>query len=130
EIKIEFQTPSMRTITHLCVSSCQKTRGSRVWGFPAASLLELCPDCGGRLRWIAALTDPASVRRYLVRYHGILAPNARDRSQVVPDPPSLPVSPSPGDSLAPSIRPHRLTWAALLAHVFALDVTVSEGACA
>jgi len=25
----------------------------------------VCPACGGRLRLIAALTDPASVRRYL-----------------------------------------------------------------
>ena len=25
----------------------------------------VCPACGGRLRLIAVLTDPASVRRYL-----------------------------------------------------------------
>ena len=25
----------------------------------------VCPACGGRLRLIAALTDPASIRRYL-----------------------------------------------------------------
>jgi len=36
---------------------------------------------------LAALIPPP--RLNLVRYHGILAPNARDRSQVVPDPPSL-----------------------------------------
>ena len=28
--------------------------------------LSVCPACGGRLRIIAALTDPASIRRYLV----------------------------------------------------------------
>jgi len=59
-----------------------------------------------------------------VRYHGILAPNAHDRPQVVPAPPSPTGSPAAGDSLAPPLCPHRLTWAALLARVFALDVTV------
>ena len=59
-----------------------------------------------------------------LRYHGILAANAHDRRQVVPDPPRPTAAPAPGDSLAPPLRPHRLTWAALLARVFALDVTV------
>ena len=27
--------------------------------------LETCPDCGGRMRMVAALIDPASIRRYL-----------------------------------------------------------------
>ena len=71
---------------------------------------------------LAALIPPR--RLNLVRYHGILAPNARDRPQVVPAPPSPPVPPADGDSPAPPLRPHRLTWAALLARVFALDVTV------
>ncbi|MBT6622621.1 MAG: hypothetical protein HOB41_22355 [Gemmatimonadetes bacterium] len=31
----------------------------------------VCPDCGGRLRLIAALPDPVSVRRYL---HGVGLP--------------------------------------------------------
>ena len=59
-----------------------------------------------------------------MRYHGILAPNAHERSQVVPAPPSPTVSLAPGDSPAAPLRPHRLPWAALLARVFALDVTV------
>jgi hypothetical protein len=62
---------------------------------------------------LAALIPPP--RLNLVRYHGILAPNARDRSQVVPDPPSPTVSSAPGDALAPPLRPHRLPWAALSA---------------
>jgi hypothetical protein len=40
------------------------------------------------------------------------------------DPPSPTVSSAPGDALAPPLGPHRLPWAALLARVFALDVTV------
>jgi hypothetical protein len=53
-----------------------------------------------------------------------LAPNAHERSQTVPAPPSPTVSLAPGDSPAAPLRPHRLPWAALLARVFALDVTV------
>ena len=49
--------------------------------------------------------------------------NARHRSQVVPAPLSLPVSPTPGASLAASTGPPRISWAALLARIFALDVT-------
>ena len=71
---------------------------------------------------LAELVPPP--RLNLVRYHGILAPHARDRSQGVPAPPSPTVSSTPGGSPAPAFRPHRLTWAALLARVFALDVTV------
>ena len=71
---------------------------------------------------LAALIPPR--RLNLVRYHGILAPNAHERSQTVPAPPSPTVSLAPGDSPAAPLRPHRLPWAALLARVFALDVTV------
>jgi len=52
---------------------------------------------------LAALIPPP--RLNLLRYHGILAPNARHRCQVVPAPPSPPVSPTPGASLAVSTGP-------------------------
>ena len=39
----------------------------------------VCPDCGGRLRLIAALPDPVSVRRYL---HGVGLPT--DRPPLLP----------------------------------------------
>ena len=48
---------------------------------------------------LAALIPPS--RLNLVRYHGILAPNARDRSQVVPAPPSPAAQTSRGDPSAP-----------------------------
>ena len=51
------------------------------------------------LEWIeklAALIPPP--RLNLVRYHGILAPNARDRRQVVPGPPVPTATPAPGSS--------------------------------
>ena len=75
----------------------------------------------GLIEKLAVLVPPR--RLNLVRYHGILAPNARYRSQVVPDSPAPAVSTAP-DASAPSIYPHRFTWAALLARVFAVDVTV------
>ena len=36
-------------------------------GWPGFLALDVtvCPQCGGRLRLIATLTDPASIRRYL-----------------------------------------------------------------
>jgi len=61
---------------------------------------------------LAALIPPR--RLNLVRYHGILAPNAHERSQTVPAPPSPTVSLAPGDSPAAPLRPHRLPWAAFI----------------
>ena len=52
---------------------------------------------------LAALIPPR--RLNLVRYHGILAPNAHERSQTVPAPPSPTVSLAPGDSPAAPLRP-------------------------
>ena len=48
---------------------------------------------------------------------------SRARSQVVPGPPSPAASTAPR-APSPPIHPHRLPWVALLARVFALDVTV------
>ena len=52
-----------------------------------------------------------------MRYHGVLAPNAGFRRLVLPDASSVGVS-----TVSPSRR--RLGWAALLARVFAVDVTL------
>ena len=62
-------------------------------------------------------------RLNLVRYHAILAPNARHRRQVVPDPPVLAAS-TEASAPVPFTHPHRLSWAVLLVRVFALDVTI------
>ena len=62
-------------------------------------------------------------RLNLVRYHAILAPNARHRRQVVPDPPVLAES-TEAAAPVPFTHPHRLSWAVLLVRVFALDVTI------
>jgi len=63
-------------------------------------------------------------RLHLIRFHGVLAPNAALRSQIVPgeaDP--VPTTANgDGDTLAPSTRA-RLSWAQLLKRVFAIDIT-------
>jgi len=63
-------------------------------------------------------------RLHLIRFHGVLAPNAALRSQIVPgeaDPVST-TADGDGDTLAPSTRA-RLSWAQLLKRVFAIDIT-------
>ena len=61
---------------------------------------------------LAALIPPP--RLNLVRYHGILAPNARDRRQVVPSPPRprprRHLTPRPRRPSAPIDSPGRLYW--------------------
>jgi hypothetical protein len=68
---------------------------------------------------LAALVPPP--RMHLVRYHGVFAPNAKDRPQVVPVP-----APAAADSATECaslrLRKRRLDWAALLRRVFAVDV--------
>ena len=67
---------------------------------------------------LAALVPPP--RLNLVRYHGVLAPNAVDRAQIVPGPKEevkeevemSPESTSEGDP-TPAQRRHRLAWAVL-----------------
>ena len=62
-------------------------------------------------------------RLHLLRYHGVLAPRARDRHRIVP---TQPLAESPAANRASSAGPcgHRLGWAALLARVFAPDLSV------
>jgi len=63
-------------------------------------------------------------RLHLIRFHGVLAPNATLRSQIVPGEadPATDTAHEDGDSLAPSTRA-RLRWAQLLKRVFAIDIT-------
>ncbi len=66
---------------------------------------------------ISALVPPPRVNQ--VRYHGILAPHAKNRDKVVPA--GKKTSETSADEDAPS-RKYRLAWAALLARVFQIDV--------
>ena len=73
---------------------------------------------------LAALVPP---RRFnLVRYHGVLAPNATGRARIVPGPREEACDTVPGcppSELTPAQRRHRLAWADLLRRVFRIDVT-------
>jgi Putative transposase len=68
-------------------------------------------------------------RLHLIRFHGVLAPNAKWRSKVVPQPSedfkSLNATPTATDCQEPPQhgRPMRLGWAKLLKRVFNLDLT-------
>ena len=62
-------------------------------------------------------------RLHLIRFHGVLAPNAKLRSKVVP----VPAQPQPtaageGDCEHAHGKPARLRWAQLLRRVFDIDV--------
>ena len=74
------------------------------------------------LEKLAALVPPP--RRNLVRYHGVLAPNAANRAQIVPGPKAADkeTDASGGqDEITPAPRRQTLAWAVLLARVFALE---------
>ena len=68
------------------------------------------------LEKLAALVPPP--RRNLIRYHGILAPSARDRGKIVPDVEDEPETQSESTHQP---CPHRLSWSQLLARVFEID---------
>jgi len=64
-------------------------------------------------------------RLHLIRFHGVLAPNAKLRAQVVPQEPEPPAQAAPPvECEAPCAhhRPVRLSWAKLLKRVFEIDM--------
>ncbi len=61
-------------------------------------------------------------RLYLIRFHGVLAPNAKLRAMVVPQEPERPAQPAQCEATCAHHRPVRLGWARLLKRLFALDL--------
>ena len=63
-------------------------------------------------------------RLHLIRFHGVLAPNAKLRAKVVPQSPDEPAqqATSPKDGESANGRPMRLGWAKLLKRVFNIDM--------
>ena len=55
-------------------------------------------------------------RLHLIRFHGVLAPNAKLRREIVPSPPEQATAP------ACDHAPARLSWARLLKRVFDIDI--------
>ena len=71
---------------------------------------------------LAALVPPP--RLNLVRYHGVLAPNAASRDRIVPGPQEVLAEGCAHAEQASIPRAvYRLPWARLLARVFRVDVT-------
>ena len=83
-------------------------------------------DGVGLLRKLAPLIPPP--RFHLLRFHGVFAPNAKQRSRVVPKPPpqaeAAATTTAKADRLRvrPTTSPYRLDWAAALKRVFGIDV--------
>jgi Putative transposase len=66
--------------------------------------------------------DPPS-RLHLIRFHGVLAPNARLRPEIIPTVPVNAHPPSADHAEAPpAAAPARLSWARLLKRVFDIDL--------
>ncbi|UCE62832.1 MAG: transposase, partial [Nitrospirota bacterium] len=62
-------------------------------------------------------------RLHLIRFHGVLAPNAALRPQIVPGPPDQVSAPAGADGETPSASTRaRLSWAQLLKRVFGIDI--------
>ncbi len=64
-------------------------------------------------------------RLHLIRFHGVLAPNAKLRAQVVPQEPQAPAQATPpaeSEANCAHHQPVRLSWAKLLERVFDLDL--------
>ena len=75
------------------------------------------------LEKLAALVPPP--RLNLIRYQGVLAPNASVRQQIVPSPAVADeINLEPGAEVTPQVRAQRRTWAALLSRIFDLDGTL------
>ena len=65
-------------------------------------------------------------RLHLIRFHGVLAPNAKLRSKIVPAPPPQTTT-GEGDCEHAHSKPVRMTWARLLKRVF--DIEIEQCAC-
>ena len=64
-------------------------------------------------------------RLHLIRFHGVLAPNAKLRAQVVPQEPEPPTQATPPvecEARCAHHRPVRPSWAKLLKQVFEIDM--------
>ena len=97
--------------------------GSRAQEYPASRrkrAFEIPMRCANPYALAALVPRP---RLHLIRFHGVLAPNARLRAEIIP---SAPVnanasSAEHGDSHHHSV-PARMSWARLLKRVFDIDI--------
>ena len=64
-------------------------------------------------------------RLHLIRFHGVLAPNAKLRSQIVPAPAERATEP-PTDHAQGQGETPRMSWARLLKRVFDIDIDIEH----
>ena len=89
----------------------------------------LVPSPGAFMQRLAALVPRP--RLHLIRFHGVLAPNAKLLAQVVPkeaEAPAQAAPPADCEANCAHHRPVRLSWAKLLKRVFEIDVGMWRGA--
>ena len=68
-------------------------------------------------------------RLHLIRFHGVLAPNAKLRSKIIPAPAEPATETSSEGSHAPGAPAH-MSWARLLKRVFDIDIEHCPNAAA
>jgi len=74
---------------------------------------------------------PAASPDHLIRFHGVLAPNASLRSQIMSGESDQAMATTDGDGdLSPASTRARISWAQLLKRVFAIDLTTVHSAAA
>jgi len=124
QVVLELKTPWRDATTHLVLRRdtnspvdclCQPKGPSSARARPARlSPLEF-------MERLAALVPRPSL--HLIRFHGVLAPNAKLRALVVPQDAGSPAQAAPA-AKAPCAhhRPVRLSWAKLLKRVFEIDL--------
>src|SRR5215831_5312941 len=66
------------------------------------------------LEVLAPVSSVPRPRLHLIRFHGVLAPNAKFRSKIVPNPAECARETSSEDAHAPPRAPARMSWARLL----------------
>jgi hypothetical protein len=104
QVEIKFKTPWLNGTTHLVMSQLEFMQ-----------------------RLDALVPRP---RLHLIRFHGVLAPNAKLRPLVVPQSPpaqaqtTAEAADTDGcEAETVQARPHRISWARLLKRVFSSDIT-------
>ena len=71
-------------------------------------------------RLVALIPPP---RMNMIRYHGVFAPNFKNRSKIVPAK-KIQIEKTTESIISPKIKSERLRWAEMLKKTFQVDVTV------
>jgi hypothetical protein len=106
----------------------QEDAGGAQHGHEHAAAIHAAPrDSGGSKRCTAAMSKAGAMAPWLhlIRFHGVLAPNAKLRTLVVPQEPEQPAQesrPAECEANCAHYRSVQLSWAELLKRVFEIDM--------